>query len=285
MKASHDAPFEPISALLRRWQLVPISALVFGVTLALAYALVPERFTSTTVLLVQSAGSDQDLPSLMSGLATGDTDRALNTQAEIIRSDAVVGSVAEDFEMTTQDVRRNLEVETRDQTNVLIVSGTADEPELAQEFTAAVADAYATLVREEGRQQLLSQADALDDSIETLGARLDDLATAGTADQVDPRAAPYAAEIAALTREQDRLRTAAAIFDGYVAVLSSADVPLEPSSRTPVRGLLEGVGLGIVIGVLVVLALDWTTASRRPTPTTRASAPSKSAKSQRARVP
>lgn len=283
MKPSQGATFEPISALLRRWRVVPICALVLGGTLALTYALIPERFTSTTVLLVQAAGSDQDLPGLMSGLATGDTDRALNTQAEIIRSDAVVGSVAEGFGMTTQDVRRALEVETREQTHVLIVSGTADEPELAQAFTAAVADAYATLLREEGRQQLLSQADALDDSIETLGARLDDLDT-GTADQVDPRAAPYAAEIAALTREQDRLRTAAAIFDGYVAVLSSADVPLEPSSRTPVRGLLEGVGLGIVIGVLIALALDWSSPAG-PTSSTRAGRAPASAKSRRVRVP
>jgi uncharacterized protein involved in exopolysaccharide biosynthesis len=283
MTPSQGATFEPIRALQRRWWVVPICAVVLGGTLALTYALLPERFTSTTVLLVQSGGSDQDLPGLMSGLAAGDTDRALNTQAEIIRSDAVVGSVAEDFGMTTQDVRRDLEVETREQTNVLIVSGTADEPELAQAFTAAVADAYATLLREEGRRQLLSQADALDDSIDALGARLDDLGT-GTTDQVDPRAAPYAAEVAALTREQDRLRAAAAIFDGYVAVLSSADVPLEPSSRTPVRGLLEGVGLGIVIGVLVALALDWN-APAGPTSSTRARGAPASAKSRRVRVP
>jgi polysaccharide biosynthesis transport protein len=283
MKVPQDAPFEPISALLHRWWVVPVCALVLGGTLASVYALLPERYTSTTVLLVQSATSDQDLPSLMSGLATGDTDRALNTQAEIIRSDAVVGSVAEEFGMTTEDVRRNLEVETREQTHVLVVAGTADDPELAQGFTAAVADAYATLVREEGRQQLLSGADALDDSIETLGARLDELATE-TAAQGDPRSAPYAAEIAALTREQDRLRTAAAVLDGYVSVLSAADLPLEPSSQRPVRGLVEGVGLGIVIGVLVALALDWSTPHTTSSSTRARSAPA-SAKSRRARVP
>jgi polysaccharide biosynthesis transport protein len=283
MTASRDETFEPIGALLRHWWVVPIGALVLGAVLALTYAVLPERYTSTTVLLVQPAGAEQDLPSLMSGFATGDTDRALNTQAEIIRSDAVIGSVAEEFGMTTQDVRRDLEVETRDQTHVLILSGTAEDPELAMEFTAAVADAYATLVREEGRQELLSAADALDDSIEALGARLDELATDAAAEG-DPRAAPYAAEIAALTREQDRLRTAASILDGFVSVLSAADLPEEPSSRGPARGLIEGAGLGIVIGVLVALALDWITPAG-PAPSSRASSVPTSTRGRRVRVP
>jgi uncharacterized protein involved in exopolysaccharide biosynthesis len=283
MTASRQETFEPIAALLRRWWVVPISALVLGAVLALTYAVLPERYTSTAVLLVQPAGADEDLPGLMSGFATGDPDRALNTQAEIILSDAVLGSVAEDFGMTTREVRRDLEVETRDQTHVLTLSGTAEDPERAQEFTAAVADAYATLVREEGRQQLLSAADALDDSIEALGARLDELATDAAAEG-DPRAAPYAAEIAALTREQDRLRTAASILDGYVSVLSAADLPDEPSSRGPVRGLIEGAALGIVIGVLVALALDWITPSG-PAPSARVGSVPTSTKGRHVRVP
>lgn len=283
MTASRRETFEPIAALLHHWRVIPIAALVLGAVLALTYAVLPERYTSTAVLLVQPAGADQDLPSLMSGFATGDTDRALNTQAEIILSDAVLGSVAEDFGMTTRDVRRDLEVETRDQTHVLTLSGTAEDPERAQEFTAAVADAYATLVREEGRQQLLSAADALDDSIEALGARLDELATDAAAEG-DPRAAPYAAEIAALTREQDRLRTAASILDGYVSVLSAADLPDEPSSRGPVRGLIEGAALGIVIGVLVALMLDWIAFSGPASPARARSVPT-STKGRRVRVP
>jgi uncharacterized protein involved in exopolysaccharide biosynthesis len=283
MTTSRRETFEPIPALLRHWWVVPVGALVLGAVLALTYAVLPDRYTSTAVLLVQPAGADEDLPSLMSGFATADPDRALNTQAEIILSDAVLGNVAEDFGMTTQEVRRDLAVETRDQTNVLTLSGTAEDPERAQEFTAAVADAYATLVREEGRQQLLSAADALDDSIEGLGARLDELATDAAAEG-DPRAAPYAAEIAALTREQDRLRTAASILDGYVSVLSAADLPDEPSSRGPVRGLIEGAALGLVVGVLVALALDWITPSR-PAPSARVSSVPTSTKGRRVRVP
>lgn len=246
---------DPLEAVAASWRLIVVIALLGALCLALLYALTSDRYSSSTTILFRSGDPSSLVGTLPTGFGSGNSDRALNTQADVILSDAVVEPAARAVGSTASAVRRSIEVETGIDSDVLTLSGQANTASGAQRLTAALADAYVSLNRQEGVRFLETQAEALQAPIASLTARLDALTVAGSVTPADEsRRAALVVQLTELTQEQERLRTNAEIYAGQVVVLSAADKPDIPSSPSPTLGAVQGAALSIVLGVLLALA-------------------------------
>lgn len=257
--------FDPLLAVVRSWWVVLVCVVAGGAVLGLALAQAPERWTSSTTLLISASDPAAALTGVQSG--GGDMARTLNTQARVVLSDAVVTGAAEQVGSTAAEVRGQVGVEVQQDSNVLVLSATADTAEQSQALATAVTDAYLAREQETGAAPLLAQAEAIDATITALQQQLADLPEPTGTDDEDPRAGAFAAEIATLTQQQSRLRSAAAVYSGQASILSAAALPEGPSSPGGAVGVALGAVLGLVVGLLVALARGWvltTTSERRP---------------------
>ncbi len=247
-------PFDPVAAITRSWWII-VSAVALGsLVLAAAVTIRPVDYTSTTTLLFSVTDPSEAVTGVSGAGPSGDPDRALNTQLQIVDGDAVVAPAAESLGLTTSEVREHVSVEAEPETNVLRLSGRAGSAEDAQRLVTAVAESYIAQSRTAGTDRLLARADTVAANAAALSARFDALPPVSlTQSTTDPRRAAYAAQIASLALEEEQVRTAAAAYPGQVSVLSAAEVPLRPSSPTTLTAALVGAGLGLVLGCLVAV--------------------------------
>ncbi|WP_380166010.1 YveK family protein [Jannaschia sp. R86511] len=261
--------FDPLLALLRSWWVVLLCVVAGATVLGLALSQAPERWTASTTLLVSTTDPSAALTGVQSG--GGDVARTLNTQVEVVRSDAVTAGAAEQVGTTAREVREDVTVTVEQDSNVLVISAEAGTAEQAQELATAVTEAYLERERSTGATPLLAQADAVAGTLEALQEQLADLPEPAEPEQEDPRVAAFAGQIAELTQQESRLRSAAELYAGQASVLSAATAPEAPSSPGGTVGLALGAVLGLVLGVLIALGRGWvaSTGERRPVRRTR----------------
>lgn len=252
--------FDPVRALLRALPLILAVALVGGLVLGALYAARDQEFTSQTKVQFDVGASPAAIARQSSGLSGPDAERALNTQRDVVTSDAVLQRVRTAVELSPTVVRRSTTVELDEGSNVLTITATASTPTAARELAAGLADAYAAQSKESGSAQLRGQADALDPAIAQLG---EDLARAGG----DSAAASairgsIQSQLVAVAQQQQQLRAAAVAYEGQVSVLAAAGLPEGPSTPGRLRGTAEGAVLGALLGGLIALLLELRRARR-----------------------
>ncbi|WP_299038896.1 hypothetical protein [uncultured Pseudokineococcus sp.] len=249
-----EAGVDPLSAVARSWYWVVALALVGAAALGAAASVLPPGFESRSVLLFTPGDPTQALSGSPQAVEPG---RMLQSQAEVVLGDDVVGRAADEIGTTPEDVRRRLTAETADGDLLVTVVGTGDSPGEAQDLTAAVADAYAVRSTEAGVASLVEQAEALQPSVDAL------LAQSRVLPPPELRSAQQdavASQLATIRARQDQLLAASRVYPGQVQVLSAAQEPEEPATPTVSRSAGVGAVLGAVLGVLVALARAW----RRP---------------------
>jgi hypothetical protein len=203
-------------------------------------ALLPSADTATaTVLLRPLAGNPY------SSEAERDPLVALETEAQLVRSDAVSLLVIEDLDLDTApvDMRRNLVTNVPSNTQVLEIQYTAQSDDAA-EIAQAYSDQYLQFRLDRGEASRDERLASLDAQIENRQADIANLAD-------EEASTSAAASVLALQAERDAL-SRSALDPGEVIVPARA-----PSAGLgtlslllPILGLFAGTGLGIALAVV-----------------------------------
>ncbi|WP_147261949.1 hypothetical protein [Blastococcus sp. TF02A-26] len=205
-------------------------------------------------------------------------DRQVADQREVVLSDQVVNSAADELGMDPEEVRDIVEVGTQAGSSVLTISATDDDARQAAAVSAAMTTAYVDSARSSSAGVLADQATVLQGSIDRLQdeaaalndelARVNaDLATIPTASpaygatqnratQTSNRLADVAARLSDLTGQQDTFRASADLYTGPASVLREAETPDNPSSLSVPTAAVLGAALGLLLGLCAVFFLS-----------------------------
>lgn len=204
-----------------------------------AAALVPSSDSaSATVLLRPLAGNPY------SSDAARDPLVSLETEAQLVRSDAVSLLVIEDLDLGTApaDMRRNLVTNVPSNTQVLEITYTTSDDDAA-EIAQAYADQYLLFRLDRGEASREERLASLDAQIENRQA---DLA------EVDDEQGSQSATVSLLALQAERDALARDTLDPGEVIVPAR----EPAAGLgmlsillPVLGLLVGVGLGLALAV------------------------------------
>jgi hypothetical protein len=134
------APDPMLEALRRRstWALVAVGAIVGGALGVVWMLLTPVSFTATVALEVNLASPQVNI----SDIGPRPQTISMDTDAQLVTSDAVVAVVADTTGQGTDQVRENIEVAARPLTQIMTISYTARNPKDATEGATAAADAF-----------------------------------------------------------------------------------------------------------------------------------------------
>ncbi len=139
---TRPTPRVPFARALRHHAALVAVLLVLGAVGGWLYAsTTPTTYTSTTRILVNpSVGNPfSSTPSSV----RQDQETSLETEAQMVRSADVLGAVVErSTGLTVRGVSRRLQVSVPPSTQVLEISYSADDPELARQVADAVGEAY-----------------------------------------------------------------------------------------------------------------------------------------------
>jgi hypothetical protein len=223
--------------------LMSVMGLLLGLGLA---ALVPSPDTaSTTVLLRPLPGNPY------SSVNEPDTLVALETEAQLVRSDEVSRRVIRDLDLgvTAAELRSNLTTSVPDNTQVLEIEYTGNAED-ATKIAQAYADQYLAFRESRGEAARDGQVASLDAQISDREAALDEL-------EAQPDGAARSASIAratsgllALQAQRDAIGRSELDAGEVIVPARTAPAGLTILSLAlPLLGLLAGAGLGLVLAV------------------------------------
>jgi uncharacterized protein involved in exopolysaccharide biosynthesis len=232
------------------WRLLPLFALMGAILLGTFYFLQPPVYTSTAEILY----SHQDQSAQLTGeqVDSGDPERTLATQRDIVLSDQVLAPVVKATQTDRRDLLSSLQVATETGSDVMTISASDTDATRASRIATAVVDAYVSYNQAQGKARLEAQAEALAPLIADLEPRV----------QVRPRDTDLVGQaqvsaainqLATLVNKQQSLRAAAAAYRGQASVLAVPEVPRAPSSPSWTIGAVLGGLLGLGLAILVAL--------------------------------
>jgi uncharacterized protein involved in exopolysaccharide biosynthesis len=254
-----------------------LAAMVVGALVAGAgAALTAEKYTGSAevlwdpTVLTTFGGDAPNSPDAI--------DRQVADQRQVVLSDQILDTVADDVDMDAEDVRDGVEVSTKSGSSVLTISATADDAEKAAAVTAAMTSAYVDFARSASAGTVTDQAEILQGSIDRLqneaAALADEVAAANRelstipsasaaygaaqnrASQAFTRLSDVTTRLSNLIGQQDELRASADVYPGPASVLRVAETPEAPSSMSVPTAMVLGAALGLLLGVCVVLFLS-----------------------------
>jgi capsular polysaccharide biosynthesis protein len=244
-----------LRGLRRHWVVVVVTTLLGGVLGGLATLLVADTYVAEArVGVVHDARVDvlDDEPE-DTYETVDEANRRMNTAAVRAMSDDVVDRTAAATDLTPAEVREQVTVEAVAGTDVLSVSATTSDPDLAAELARAASDAFVQSTRDTGREQL--RAAALD--LETEAAEI----LAAAPDPVPQSTSGFTDQLYAQALE---LRTRAAFYEGLGEVVSQPRGPGTAAAPGPERGAAYGVAGGLLVGVAAALLLSTRRRERGP---------------------
>lgn len=250
--------FDPIKAVASSWKLIFVLAVIGAAVLVALSSVRPVQYTShSTLLFTPSNPTDPT-----GGTVTSATDiaTALNTQSEIVLSDDVLQPVAARLGTTSLNLRKRLTVTTSTDSNILTVDGRAGTGAGAQDLTRSVVASYQQADKAQAGKQLQTQIAAVQASINATSSMLSRINGLGAGAEANRGA--LTAQLTTLAAQEQQLKTATALYAGQVSTLTTADLPIGPSSSGPVKSGVEGAVLGGVVGILLGLYRQWSKANR-----------------------
>lgn len=233
-----------LRALKARWPLV----LVVTATALVASYLVLDRKSldyqaTAQVLITPLPQYDETFFGLDLVRDSGDPERTAQTASALLASPETAAAVARRLGngLTTEEVTRAVVVEAQGESNVLGVSATAKDPELA----ASMANAFARLSASARRVTLQRQ----------LGARIDQLRDRRDGLDTDDRESRLGGDLAEQINELEAIRGAKT--DPTLTIAQLATVPSAPQGAAPwLVMLLAGVA-GLVLGTVAAVVVGF----------------------------
>ena len=160
-----------ISALRRHLRLVGAIALVGLALGVLVSALQPEKFVSQSVLLIQP---QQTLTGAVS--TSGDPDRFVAGQIQVLRGVALASAVAKDLSGTSsQEILDSTKVSQVEDTDLVQVTVSSDSAQQAFKIANGLSTTYIAELRARATQQQDPLAEAFNSDLETIQTSLTEL--------------------------------------------------------------------------------------------------------------
>ncbi len=247
-------------ALLRRWWLVLLGVVV-GAVAALGYlAFASKTYTSTANVQVTATGvNDSALP--ISARTVSNVD--MDTEAQVVKSDAVSALVAKQLKVTTSpsDLSKNVKVTVPPNSAVLNIAFEAHSKADAQLGAQAFADSYLAHRTAVARGILAAELNNLRTQLPALTNKLQDVTGQTAVLPISSAEHAYAVAQAQILQSQiDDINAAIGplLQQGITPgrVITPADLPSSPSSPqkavVAASGLLGGLLLGAVLAVVAV---------------------------------
>ena len=244
--SSLQAP-DLLRGLRRHWIAVVVVALLGSALGALATFLVPDTYVSQAqIRVVHDSRLDvlEDAPA-DTYETVDEANRRMQSAAIAALSSDVIERTAEAMDMSQDRVRESVSVEPLPGADVLVVSGSADDPETATMLARAVTDSVLASGREAGRQQLRDGALQLEEEAAEI---LD-----GAPDPVPAELSGFVNQLLARALE---LRTRATLYIGPGELVTAAAEPDTSAAPGPLRGAGYGLAGGLLAGVAVALLLS-----------------------------
>jgi capsular exopolysaccharide synthesis family protein len=230
-----------LRAIRRRWPVVLIVTFLVLATALVVSLSGQKKYEASADLLFNS---NQRVETLIAGDSGSDIDpeRQLNTDVQLIKLDTVASQVRRTLRLDTGivDLLEAVETETSSTSDIVAVVATDPDPKTAAAIANAFATEYVAYRRRSARQALVQAA-------ELAQSRLDALAPAD-------RQTEQARQLEARKRE---LEITAALQTGGVEIVRRARVPESPSSPRPKLSAALGIFLGLVLGAVIALVLEF----------------------------
>jgi len=216
-------------------------AIVLTLAAAIAYlATAHNVYKAEADVLVTPVPNDTAVPGLGLILDSSDPARATETIARLVKTPAVAQRVKTELRLdgSLRDILRDVEAKPVAQSNLVATTAKADDPAAA----ARLADAFANALIETRTARLHRSVDT---AIQDIDRRIAGLTRA-----------EGSAREGLLARGSD-LRTLRAAPDPSLQVASTADLPDQPVSPRPLLSIAGALLVGVILGVLGVLALEY----------------------------
>ena len=271
-----DTELRDYVAVLRRQIRVVVITVVIALTVAAAWVLRESTvYRATTEVLIEPRASELIFPQTKLGRATGP--ERVQTEIGVMRSGSVVDAVTEVLHH-----RPRVEIVERGQTDIIAISAegasAAEAAHVANTFVAnyiemqnesqinSLFDAATQVQRQLDRTA--AEMQALDDPLHDLDAQIQAATTDATRQQLqaqrDTLAAQVASDRASLTKRKDfdvyqlgRLDLARRLTKtGGAQIISRAKLPANPVRPRPVRDIIAGLLVGLLVGVALAFVRD-----------------------------
>ncbi len=228
-----------VEAILRRWYIVLICAVVTPSVTYLVVDAKPDVYETTAQLLFRERVNDAD-PSVPT---SPDPDRQAATNRDLVALPALAQrtSAALGGTVTPADVAARIDATESPESDVSGIQATGENPQETARLANTYAAQFVVYKREERRKQFAAARKVLAQRL----ARLRGL--------VSPAARNEARQL----RERiGALDLASSLEDGGVEVIQQAAAPKVPVSPRPKVDAAIGFGLGLALGLVLALALE-----------------------------
>jgi capsular polysaccharide biosynthesis protein len=250
-----------LGVLRRRWSLL-VGVVALFVVLAVAFSLrQPTRYRATAEVLfrqepftVETGVDDQLVPQQRL-----DPERVIQNETRLAASEPVRERVRAELGDPVSISASNV----RD-SDVIRITATAADAERAARMADTAAAAYTELRRRQVERDFTSGLAAIDQRLDDIDRRVEELDTALATDPPGPEAAALTAEREVLLdqraewqRERRRVEAEAAVRAlDQVQVLEPATVPSSPVQPATVRNAVLAAVVGLVVALLLAYATD-----------------------------
>jgi capsular exopolysaccharide synthesis family protein len=179
----------------------------------------------------------------------------------LISSETIAARVVEEVDRAVdiEQILPDLEVEAQGETQVLRISYTAADPELAQEVTQAFADTYLAYRRDQAVEDVLQESEIVEQRVQSVSEQLtdvtEDLAEAERTDDsalaasLETQRSVLIARLGVLQQQLDDLESESAAGRNPGDVIEPAAVPRAPSSPDHLRNGILGLFFGGLLGI------------------------------------
>lgn len=253
----HRATIRDYLAMLRRRKFVILGVAVVAAMAAGAISLTqPKTYTAQAALEAQSPSQSAGYAGLLQANQQLPTETSAQLQQTATRTDVmrvVQGKLR--LHQSLDQIRSRITLSQDQQSNFVLVSGTASTPEAAAAFTNAVANAVATVSNRAIQHQFAALANNERKEASSLigqfsGKKVSQLSAA--------QLARYQSDLPeAQTLDQLAAHTAAFSRAVVVAqVASAAAVPSSPSSPHTGQDIVVGAVVGLILGFLLAWFLE-----------------------------
>ncbi len=223
----------------RIWVIVACTLIAGGAALTFSL-LQTEQYDATSSLLFRDTGFDS---SFLGGQAAGaeDADRQAATNLSLVTLDAVAALAAAelDGDLTGSEVSAGVTVASEGSSNIISITATDPDPQLAADLANAFATSYVAFRKETDRNKVAEVLALIRREFQDLNAR--------------QRASQEGQDLAL---EIGRLRTLRALQTGNAEVVQTASVPTSPSIPRTRRNLALGLFIGFLIGIGTAYVLE-----------------------------
>jgi len=248
-----------LAALLaRRWHLLLAVAIVLGAGGFLFASLQPTMYSSTATMLLNDPRNSSVFNS--NNRIISDPSRYVRSQARYLTSTEVLTTARSLLhnQFTVEELRDHVRATSSDQLDQVTVTAADSTAEGAAAVANAVCQAYRQTIRNQTQTNAKSTTDELDQTIAALRGRITDLdaqltSSGGSADPSLSAARQAAAtQLLTLQGRADEIAVDTATYGDGVQMFEQADPPSSPAQPKPLRAVVVGAFLGLLLAAGVV---------------------------------